>query len=250
MSSKSAIEWTEQTWNPTTGCTKISPGCLNCYAEVMAKRLQAMGTHGYENGFKLSLVPTRLNQPVVRKKPTMYFVNSMSDLFHEDIPDEYLDDIFNIISTTQQHTYQILTKRANRMLEYLKQKSIPQNIWLGVTVENIEHGLPRIELLRALNSKVRFLSCEPLLENLGVLDLANIHWVIAGGESGANARPMNKQWVISLRDECEKQKVAFFFKQWGIWGADGKKRAKKANGRVLNGKIWDEYPLPLTANAL
>jgi protein gp37 len=248
MSSKSAIEWTEQTWNPTTGCTKISPGCLNCYAEVMAKRLQAMGICGYENGFELSLVPTRLNQPVSRKKPTMYFVNSMSDLFHEKIPDDYLDDIFDIISRTPQHTYQILTKRADRMLEYLRHKSIPQNIWLGVTVENIEHGLPRINFLRALNSKVRFLSCEPLLENLGAIDLSNIHWVIAGGESGANARPMNKHWVISLRDECEKQNVAFFFKQWGMWGADGKKRAKKANGRLLNGKLWDEYPV--MANAI
>ncbi len=248
MSNYSAIEWTEQTWNPTTGCTKISPGCLNCYAEVMAKRLQAMGIHGYENGFKLSLMPSRLNQPVLRKKPTMYFVNSMSDLFHEDIPDNYLDDIFNVISTTPQHTYQILTKRANRMLEYLQNKSIPRNIWLGVTVENIEHGIPRIKLLRSLNAEVRFLSCEPLLEDLGALDLSDIHWVIVGGESGARARPMNKHWVISLRDECEKQNVAFFFKQWGMWGADGKKRAKKANGRLLNGKIWDEYPL--MANAL
>lgn len=248
MGNYSAIEWTEQTWNPTTGCTKISPGCLNCYAEVMAKRLQAMGTHGYENGFKLSLMPTRLNQPILRKKPTMYFVNSMSDIFHEDIPDNYLDDIFNVISTTQQHTYQILTKRANRMLEYLQNKSIPQNIWLGVTVENIEHGIPRIQLLRSLDARVRFLSCEPLLEDLGSLDLSDIHWVITGGESGAKARPMNKHWAISLRNECEKQNVAFFFKQWGMWGSDGKKRAKKANGRLLNGKIWDEYPL--MANAL
>ncbi len=207
-----------------------------------------MGIHGYENGFKLSLMPSRLNQPVLRKKPTMYFVNSMSDLFHEDIPDNYLDDIFNVISTTPQHTYQILTKRANRMLEYLQNKSIPRNIWLGVTVENIEHGIPRIKLLRSLNAEVRFLSCEPLLEDLGVLDLSDIHWVIVGGESGARARPMNKHWVISLRDECKKQNVAFFFKQWGMWGADGKKRAKKANGRLLNGKIWDEYPL--MANAL
>lgn len=243
MGNYSAIEWTEQTWNPTTGCTKISPGCLNCYAEVMAKRLQAMGIHGYENGFKLSLMPSRLNQPILRKKPTMYFVNSMSDLFHEDIPDNYLDDIFNVISTTPQHTYQILTKRAYRMLEYLQDKSIPRNIWLGVTVENIEHGIPRIKLLRSLKVEVRFLSCEPLLEDLGAIDLSDIHWVIVGGESGARARPMNKQWVISLRDECEKQNVAFFFKQWGMWGADGKKRAKKANGRLLNGKIWDEYPL-------
>ena len=249
MSSKSAIEWTEQTWNPTTGCTKISPGCLHCYAETMAKRLQAMSTHGYENGFKLSLLPNRLDQPITRKKPTMYFVNSMSDVFHEDIPDDYIDDIFNVISRTQQHTYQILTKRANRMHDYLINKNIPNNTWLGVTVENIEHGLPRIELLRQLNSKIRFLSCEPLLQDLGAIDLSDIHWVIAGGESGAKARPMDKQWAISLRDECEKQNVAFFFKQWGMWGADGKKRAKKANGRLLHGKVWDEYP-SIAVNAL
>jgi len=249
MSSKSAIEWTEQTWNPTTGCTKISPGCLHCYAETMSKRLQAMGAHGYENGFKLSLLPNRLDQPITRKKPTMYFVNSMSDVFHEDIPDAYIDEIFNVISKTQQHTYQILTKRANRMYDYLINKNIPNNTWLGVTVENIEHGLPRIELLRRLNSKIRFLSCEPLLQDLGAIDLSDIHWVIAGGESGAKARPMNKQWAISLRDECEKQNVAFFFKQWGMWGADGKKRAKKANGRLLHGKFWDEYP-SIAVNAL
>jgi len=249
MSSKSAIEWTEQTWNPTTGCTKISPGCLHCYAETMSKRLQAMGAHGYENGFKLSLLPNRLDQPITRKKPTMYFVNSMSDVFHEDIPDAYIDEIFNVISKTQQHTYQILTKRANRMYDYLINKNIPNNTWLGVTVENIEHGLPRIELLRQLNSKIRFLSCEPLLQDLGAIDLSDIHWVIAGGESGAKARPMNKQWAISLRDECEKQNVAFFFKQWGMWGADGKKRAKKANGRLLHGKFWDEYP-SIAVNAL
>ena len=242
MSNKSAIEWTEQTWNPTTGCTKISPGCAHCYAETMAKRLQAIGAHGYENGFKLSLIEARLVQPVKRKKPTMYFVNSMSDLFHEDVPDDYLDDIFNVISSTNRHTYQILTKRAERMRDYLVNKKIPDNIWLGVTVENREHGLPRIDFLRRIDAKIRFLSCEPLLQDLGVVDLAGIHWVIAGGESGAKARPMNKQWVVSLKDECKKQNVAFFFKQWGMWGADGKKRGKKANGRLLNGKIWNEYP--------
>lgn len=249
MSSKSAIEWTEQTWNPTTGCTKISPGCTYCYAETMAKRLQAMGTPGYENGFQLSLLPDRLNQPIKRKKPTVYFVNSMSDVFHEDIPDDYLDKIFDVISITRHHTYQILTKRAVRMHNYLINKSIPDNAWLGVTVEDVEHGLPRIELLRELNPKVRFLSCEPLLQDLGEIDLSFIHWVIVGGESGAKARPMQKKWVESLKGECDKQKVAFFFKQWGLWGADGKRRSKKANGRQLYGKIWDEYP-SIAANAL
>jgi protein gp37 len=242
MSNKSAIEWTEQTWNPTAGCTKISPGCANCYAEVMANRLQAMGTIGYENGFQLSLVPSRLDQPTKRKKPTVYFVNSMSDVFHEDIPDDYLDEIFAIISKTQQHTYQILTKRSGRMRDYLINKTIPDNVWLGVTVENIEHGLPRIAHLREVEAKVRFLSCEPLLQDLGKVDLSYIHWVIVGGESGANARPMQKDWVSSLKKQCEKQRVAFFFKQWGMWGADGRRRSKKANGRLLYGKTWSEYP--------
>lgn len=242
MSTKSAIEWTEQTWNPTVGCTKISAGCAHCYAETMAKRLQAIGMRGYENGFKLSLLADRLAQPMQRKKPTMYFVNSMSDLFHEDIPNDYLDKVFNVIANTTWHTYQILTKRAERMYDYLVDKKIPDNIWLGVTVENKEHGLPRIDFLRRLDAKVRFLSCEPLLEELGTIDLTGIHWVIVGGESGPKARPMRKQWVVSLQNECIRQNAAFFFKQWGMWGADGKKRGKKANGRVLNGKIWDEYP--------
>lgn len=242
MSTKSAIEWTEQTWNPTIGCTKISPGCAHCYAEAMAKRLQAIGMRGYENGFTISLLEDRLAQPLQRKKPTMYFVNSMSDLFHKDIPDEYLGKVFSVMANTPHHIYQILTKRADRMSDYLLGKNIPDNIWLGVTVENREHGLPRIDFLRRLDAKVRFLSCEPLLEDLGAIDLTDIHWVIVGGESGPKARPMKKQWAISLQDTCKKQNVAFFFKQWGMWDADGKKRGKKANGRLLNGKIWDEYP--------
>ena len=242
MSNKSAIEWTEQTWNPTAGCTKISSGCANCYAEVMAKRLQAMGTLGYENGFKLSLVPSRLEQPISRKKPTVYFVNSMSDAFHEDIPDEYLDKIYDVISKTEQHTYQILTKRSERMRDYFRTRNVPDNVWLGVTAENIEQGLPRIDHLREVNAKIRFLSCEPLLEDLGAVDFTNIHWVIVGGESGPNARPMQKDWVYSLKDQCEEQVVFFFLKQWGMWGADGKRRNKKANGRLLYGKTWSDYP--------
>ena len=242
MSNKSAIEWTEQTWNPTAGCSKISPGCVNCYAEVMAKRLQAMGTLGYENGFKLSLVPSRLEQPILRKKPTVYFVNSMSDVFHEDIPNEYLDKIFDVISITNRHTYQILTKRSERMRDYFRTRSAPDNVWLGVTAENVEQGLPRIDHLREVNAKIRFLSCEPLLEDLGAVNLDNIHWGIVGGESGANARPMQEDWVSSLKGQCEEQEVAFFFKQWGMWGADGKRRNKKANGRLLYGKTWSDYP--------
>jgi protein gp37 len=242
MSTKSRIEWTEQTWNPTSGCTKISPGCKHCYAEVMASRLQAMGSSGYENGFKLALHPLRLSQPLQRKKSTTYFVNSMSDLFHEDIPDAFLDDVFSVIKRTPQHIYQILTKRAHRLPLYFATRDCPENVWLGVSVEDRAYGLPRIEHLRQVNSTVRFLSIEPLLENLGELDLSGIHWVIVGGESGPKARPMKKEWVEQIRLQCEANNIAFFFKQWGGWGADGKKRAKKYNGRELNGRTWDQMP--------
>lgn len=242
MSTQSKIEWTEQTWNPATGCTKISPGCKHCYAETMANRLQAMSTPGYDNGFKLSLMPSRLSQPLNRKKPTMYFVNSMSDLFHEDIPDDYLDQIFKVIRQTPRHTYQILTKRAVRMREYFIDRKVPDNVWLGVTVEDREYGIPRIDELRHIPAKIRFLSVEPLLEHLGSFDLSNIHWVIVGGESGAKARPMKPEWVSSIRRQCEEAGSTFFFKQWGTWGADGIKRNKHLNGRVLDGTVWDNYP--------
>jgi protein gp37 len=244
MSGTSKIEWTERTWNPVTGCTKISPGCKHCYAETMANRLQAMGTPGYENGFKLSLMPRRLEQPLDRKRPTMYFVNSMSDLFHEQVPFAYIDQVLDVIRMTPHHTYQLLTKRAARMGEYFSTRSIPQNIWLGVTVEDREHGVPRIDMLRQIDASIRFLSVEPLLEDIGDINLQNIHWVIVGGESGSRARPMDETWVLSIRDQCEIQGAAFFFKQWGTWGADGKKRNKKANGRDLQGKTHDAYPAP------
>ena len=242
MATESKIEWTEMTWNPTAGCTKISSGCKNCYAEKMACRLKAMGTSGYENGFELTLLPNRLEEPLKRKKPTVYFVNSMSDLFHEDIPFSFIDSIFETIQKANWHTFQILTKRAERMAQYFEQKCPPSNAWLGVTVENKKHGLPRIDHLRTIDAKIRFLSMEPLLEDLGILDLQSIHWVIVGGESGPHARPMRTDWVESIQDQCEKQKVAFFFKQWGGWGADGKRRAKKNNGRELKGRIFDEMP--------
>ena len=242
MTTNSKIEWTEQTWNPTVGCSKLSPGCKHCYAEVMAQRLQAMGTRGYENGFKLTLLPSRLEEPVKRKKPTVYFVNSMSDVFHEDVPFEYIDQILRTITKTPQHTYQILTKRADRMAEYFANKTVPANAWIGVSVEDQKHGVPRIGLLRQINAKVRFLSVEPLLEALGDLDLTSIHWVIVGGESGPRARPMQEAWVEDIRIQCEDADVAFFFKQWGGWGSDGKKRAKKQNGRELNGRTWDGMP--------
>ncbi|MGD7033479.1 DUF5131 family protein [Methylotuvimicrobium buryatense] len=243
MSNKTPIEWTEQTWNPTTGCTKISPGCKHCYAEVMALRLQAMRAPGYDNGFALSLMPNRLDQPLHRKKPTLYFVNSMSDLFHEQIPYNYLDRVFAVIEQTPQHTYQILTKRAERMADYFAARPVPRNAWLGVSVEDKRYGLPRIEVLKRIDAAVRFLSCEPLLEDLGVMDIGGIHWVIVGGESGANARPMSEHWVLSIKNQCERAGVAFFFKQWGMWGDDGVKRNKKNNGRLLQGKTWDQYPI-------
>lgn len=240
---ESRIEWTEQTWNPATGCTKVSPGCKHCYAETMAVRLKAMGAAGYGSGFALALHPERLTQPLRRKKPTVWFVNSMSDLFHEDIPNAFLDQVFETIRATPQHTYQILTKRADRLPKYFAERTCPRNVWLGVSVEDRHYGVPRIERLRQVNARVRFLSVEPLLEDVGLLDLTGIHWVIVGGESGPKARPMRPEWADAVRRQCEAQGSAFFFKQWGGWGADGVKRHKKANGRLLNGRTWDALPL-------
>jgi len=242
MSTKTSIEWTEQTWNPAVGCSKISPGCANCYAEAMARRLKSIGVKGYENGFQLTLIPKRLDEPIKRRQPTIYFVNSMSDLFHEQIPDSYLQQVLTVIRQTPQHTYQILTKRADRMADYFQGQTIPNNVWLGVTVENRAHGLPRIAFLRKISSSVRFISAEPLLEDLGAVDLAGIHWVIVGGESGPKARLMKQEWILNIKDQCEAQEAAFFFKQWGGWGVDGKKRGKKQNGRLLNGRTWDAVP--------
>ncbi len=238
----SKIEWTEQTWNPVTGCTKVSPGCKHCYAETMAKRLQAMGAPGYENGFKLSLLPERLEQPLQRRKPTMYFVNSMSDLFQDEVPEPFIDQVMDVIRATPQHTYQILTKRSNNMREYFSTRTVPDNAWLGVSVEDKKYGKPRIPDLLAIKAKTRFLSIEPLLEDLGRIRLRGIHWVIVGGESGFGARPMKEEWAISIRNQCLNTSVDFFFKQWGAWGADGKQRNKKANGRILDGKVWDMIP--------
>lgn len=242
MSTKTSIEWTEQTWNPTTGCTKISLGCQNCYAETMARRLKAMGVKGYEKGFNIMLQPGRLKEPLNRRKPTLYFVNSMSDLFHEKIPDQYIYRVFDVIKQSPQHTFQILTKRAERMAHVLKTYKIPTNAWLGVTVENRKHGLPRIDKLRQVKASIRFLSMEPLLQDLGDIDFDKIHWVIVGGESGPKARPMKVDWAKNIKQLCESQNVYFFFKQWGGWGADGIKRHKKANGRMLLGKTWNEMP--------
>jgi len=242
MANKSRIEWTESTWNPVTGCTKVSAGCKHCYAETMAKRLKAMGTPGYDNGFKLALHPGRLTEPLHRRIPTTYFVNSMSDLFHDKVPDAFLDQVFQVIATTPQHTYQILTKRAERLPMYFASRRVPANAWLGVSVENKRHGVPRIDELRRVDAAVRFLSIEPLLEDVGIINLMGIHWVIVGGESGPKARPMKPEWVLNVKKQCRAAKVAFFFKQWGVWGVDGVRRSKKANGRLLAGHTWDEMP--------
>jgi protein gp37 len=241
---KTNIEWTEATWNPTTGCTKVSAGCKNCYAETMSFRLKAMGTPGYDNGFEFSLMPERLTQPLNIKKPTRFFVNSMSDLFHEEMPYDYLDRIFEVMEKTPRHQYQILTKRENILVDYFKKRTVPDNVWLGVTVEN-KKTKNRIDILRNINAKIRFLSLEPLLEDLGELDLTNIHWAIVGGESGNKARPMKPSWAINIKNQCKAQNVHFFFKQWGTWGADNVKRSKKANGRLLEGEEWNEYPAEL-----
>ncbi|MBF2756017.1 MAG: phage Gp37/Gp68 family protein [Gammaproteobacteria bacterium AqS3] len=238
----SSIEWTEQTWNPVTGCTKISAGCRSCYAEVMARRLQAMGAPGYEDGFDVTLHPSRLQQPLRRRKPTVYFVNSMSDLFHSKVPNEFIDEVFRTIRNTPQHVYQILTKRPKVMRKYFQSRPVPPNAWLGTSVENRRHGLPRIDELRAIQADTRFLSIEPLLEHLGALDLSGIRWAIVGGESGRKARPMRLEWVLDIQSQCRHQGVEFFFKQWGAWGADGIRRSKKANGRELQGRTWDAMP--------
>jgi protein gp37 len=242
MSTQGRIEWTEQTWNPTVGCTKISPGCKNCYAETMARRLQAMGMRGYENGFRLILMPERLSEPLERRKPTVYFVNSMSDLFHEKVPFDYIRQVFDVMAQAPQHTFQVLTKRAERMAEFCAGVTIPPNVWLGVSVENRKHGVPKISVLREIEASVRFLSIEPLLEHLGEIDLTGIHWAIVGGESGPKARPMKKEWVDDIKQQCDQAGVAFFFKQWGTWGADGQRRSKKENGRRYRGRVWDAMP--------
>ena len=239
MSTQSRIEWTDATWNPVRGCSKISPGCAHCYAETFAERFRGVKGHPYEQGFDLRLVPEKLMEPFRWKKPSMIFVNSMSDLFHESVPEEYIAEVARVMCRANWHTYQVLTKRAER-LEALVNGELSfaagqPHIWWGVSVENKKCGLPRIERLRAAKAKVRFLSFEPLLESLGELNLDHISWVIVGGESGAGARPMREEWVISIRDQCRNARVPFFFKQWG-----GVRKA--AAGRLLQGKTYDEFP--------
>jgi protein gp37 len=311
MAEHSAIEWTDATWNPTRGCTKISPGCTHCYAETFAERFRGVPGHPYEQGFDLRLVPDKLQDPIGWKKPRMIFVNSMSDLFHEDIPDEFIDQVFGVMGITRRHTYQVLTKRGERMRDYFNtvgktrrlleaQREMAKghggdlmnragmsmwplpNVWFGVSVENRKHGLPRIEHLRScsvgrgpVGPTVRFLSIEPLLEDLGPIDLTGIGWVIVGGESGHGARPMHPEWVRSIRDQCVAAGVPFFFKQWGEWAEDtgqvneqgrdpwphtwidqsgsqwggfdtGRIRlrrfGKRFAGRLFDGREWNEMP--------
>ena len=239
MSEHSSIEWTDATWNPVRGCTKISPGCAHCYAETFAERFRGVQGHPYEQGFDLRLVPEKLAEPLRWKTPKMVFVNSMSDLFHEGVPDEYVANVVRVMRLANWHTYQVLTKRSERMRDLLRTAlsaaAGEPHIWWGVSVENRKHGLPRIDHLRAAPARVRFLSIEPLLEDLGGINLSGIHWVIVGGESGAGARPMQKEWVLSIKDQCEKARVPFFFKQWG-----GVRKSKA--GRELDGKKYDGLP--------
>jgi protein gp37 len=235
MAAKSPIEWTESTWNPVTGCNKISPGCKHCYAEKMSKRLKAMGQRNYRNGFKLTLQPHMLELPLRWKKPQTIFVNSMSDLFHKDVPLEYVQEVFDVMKSAHWHRFQVLTKRAERLEMLAPFLEWPANVWMGVSVENAKYT-SRIDHLRRTPAMTKFLSLEPLLGPLRNLDLENIDWAIVGGESGFGARPMLVDWVTEIREQCQEAGVAFFFKQWG--GVQ-----KKRNGRELEGRTWDEMPL-------
>ena len=235
------IEWTDKTWNPGTGCTKKSEGCVHCYAEVMARRLKGMGQLKDRNAFSLTLHPEDLDEPKKWRKPHNIFICSMGDLFHEDVPFEFVDKVMKTIRETPWHRYQILTKRAERMEEYFLSHSVPSNAWLGVTVE-VQRTLSRIDNLRHLPASVRFLSCEPLLEDLGHMDLEGVDWIIVGGESGTQARPMKEEWVLNIKRQAEEQDIAFFFKQWGTWSRDGVKRNKHVNGKLLEGKIIQQMP--------
>lgn len=238
----STIEWTDATWNPLTGCNKVSPGCKHCYAERMAGRLQHMGVSNYQNGFELTLHEHALEIPRRWRSPRTVFVNSMSDLFHVDVPLEFIQRVFKVMAETPQHRYQILTKRAERLEELAPYLEWPANVWMGVSVETLNYA-DRINYLRQVPAAVRFLSLEPLLEPLPELDLTGIHWAIVGGESGPGARPMEEGWVRDLRDQCQRAQVAFFFKQWG--GVQ-----KKRTGRVLDGRTWDEMPRPSNSSGL
>jgi len=237
MAQNSRIEWTQCTWNPVTGCSKISPGCAHCYAERMAKRLQAMGQPNYRKGFQVTLHPNVLEAPLRWKKSRTVFVNSMSDLFHRDVTFQFITQTFEVMSQTLQHRFQILTKRSHRLLQSSSKLLWSENIWMGVTVETADY-LFRIDHLRQTDAAVKFLSLEPLLGPMDDLDLEGIDWVIVGGESGPKARPIKEEWVLNIRDQCIESNVPFFFKQWG--GVN-----KKKNGRKLQGRIWEQLPIGL-----
>jgi protein gp37 len=241
MADHSAIEWTEATWNPVTGCTKISPGCKHCYAERLAHRLQAMGSDNYRNGFALTLQPQMLERPLHWRRPRLIFVNSMSDLFHKDVPIDYIQQVFDVMRRASWHQFQVLTKRAERLEQLAREIDWPKNVWMGVSVENSDYQF-RIDHLRRIGAHLKFLSLEPLLGPLTKLDLAGIDWVIVGGESGPKARPMNESWVIEIRDQCLSAGVPFFFKQWG--GV-----FKKKTGRLLVDRTWDQLPFTQTKAA-
>jgi protein gp37 len=239
MSVQSSIEWTDATWNPVRGCTKISPGCKHCYAETFAERFRGVKGHPYEQGFDLRIIPEKLTEPFAWRSPKLVFVNSMSDLFQPGVTDEYVEAVSQVMVKANWHTYQVLTKRSERLRDLLQAglgfAAEKKNIWWGVSVEDRKYGLPRIEHLRDAPAAVRFLSIEPLLEDLGEINLSGISWVIVGGESGHGARPLKKEWVLSIRDQCKAFGVPFFFKQWG-----GVRKTK--NGRLLDGRTYDQYP--------
>ncbi|HSW02754.1 MAG TPA: phage Gp37/Gp68 family protein [Sedimentisphaerales bacterium] len=238
MAANSKIEWTECTWNPVTGCTKISEGCRNCYAERMARRLQAMGQANYRDGFKLTLHPHMLEMPLHWRQPRMIFVNSMSDLFHEDVPLAFIQKVFGVMQRAPQHHFQVLTKRSERLVRLSPKLPWPDNVWMGVTVENSNYT-SRIRHLRQTSANVKFISIEPLLGPIPDIDLDGIDWTIVGGESGPGARPMRQEWAAGIRDQCLAAGVSFFFKQWG--GIN-----KKMTGRILDNRTWDERPRSLT----
>lgn len=234
MVARSSIEWTDMTWNPVTGCSKISAGCKNCYAERMAHRLKAMGQPNYRNGFEVTLQPHALERPLQLKSPQVIFVNSMSDLFHEDIPESFIHEVFDVMRRAHWHHFQILTKRAERLATLAPRIDWPPNVWMGVSIEN-QASVARVDHLRSVPAAVRFLSIEPLIGRIQSLELEGVHWVIVGGESGPRSRPIREEWVVELRDLCIGAAVPFFFKQWGGFH-------KKKNGRELHGRTWEEMP--------
>lgn len=241
MAQPSSIEWTDATWNPVTGCSKVSPGCAHCYAETFAERFRGVPGHPYERGFDLQLRPERLEQPLRWTTPRLIFVNSMSDLFHEDVPGQFIESVLGVMAEAHWHTFQILTKRSDRLAQMAPRLSWPDNVWMGVSVEN-QTWTCRVDDLRKVPAKVRFLSCEPLLRPLR-LDLRGIHWVIVGGESGPHARPMKAEWVRDIRRQCEEAGVAFFFKQWGAHNEMGQRVGKRRAGRLLDRRLWNGAPV-------